>query len=164
MEITYKNIPLINFPVYGLNSDEVYVEDCILYLKSLVLDDRNQPGESLGIRRAQSPLMLYRLNYCYTGLDSMLTNTKHNVYIDNKGYCFKYRKTRFVTIKSRRIKKVIDKGGKYILIVHSVPSPFTIARPPPAGADWVSLIYLGKQPWLPYEYSYEYCTDRRRKI
>jgi len=166
MEITYKKIPLINFPVFGLlNTADIYVEDGILFFGGSVLDDRNQDGETLGMRRLQTPLTnLYRLKYCFPELGNMLTNKKFNVYIDNKGFCFKYLKTKYMDVVCHKIKEVQLQDTHTLIKMHRVHFPLITQAPPPSWAKWVSVIYIGKHPWLPYEYNAEHCPNRKRKI
>jgi hypothetical protein len=48
--------------------------------------------------------------------------------------------------------------------LNEVSFPVKIKRPPPEGKSWVGMLYLNKFPWLPYEYSENYCTNIKRKI
>ena len=54
----------INFPVFVVHTDNIELIDGILWIDNQVLDDRNMKGETLGIRRLQSPMKsLYPLKY-----------------------------------------------------------------------------------------------------
>ena len=102
MEITLKHLSLINFPIYGLLSDELEVTDGLLRSGGFVVDDRNQIGETLGARRLQTPHELFKLRACYEDIPDLL-RAKHKVFVDTKGYCFMYKKTKFVNIKYHKI-------------------------------------------------------------
>ena len=46
----------IKFPVWVINSDNVWEQDGIIFIDDKVLDDRNQKGDTIGKRRLQTPL------------------------------------------------------------------------------------------------------------
>lgn len=163
MEITYKDIHKINFPVYKIPSSDLYITDGLLFCEDKILDDRNQIGTTLGVRRMQSPHPLLKLSKTYTDVQSMLRSMNKN-FIDNKGYCFIYTKTRFVQIKYHKIQKIILKDSYSLLVLANVPFPVRVTKPPSKGIEWAGLYYLGKHPWLPYEYSESYKPVLKRKI
>ena len=55
MVIQYKSINKVRFPVYAMKSDDWHITDGLLFLEGKILDDRNMPGDTLGIRRLQTP-------------------------------------------------------------------------------------------------------------
>jgi len=164
MEITYNKLYLVNFPVFALDSmEQVDVIDGILWHGNLVIDDRNQIGETLGERRLQTPHKLFKLNTACEDLMELL-QSKHKLFVDFKGYCFYYKKTKFVKVKYHKIKNVIEKDTYSLIVASETVCPIRVKRPPPIGKGWIGLIYFNKTPWLPYEYSESYCKDLRRKI
>ena len=53
----------IKWPVYVLHSDEIEERDGLLFCDTQIVDDKNMKGETLGIRRLQTPHKnLYHLN------------------------------------------------------------------------------------------------------
>jgi hypothetical protein len=93
-----------------------------------------------------------------------LIQAKHKVFVDNKGYCFIYERTKFCRIKYHKIIRISRKDIATILKVSSVPFPVIVKRPPPLGKTWVGILYLDNKPWIPYEYAEDKCTTIRRKI
>lgn len=164
MIITYKNLNLINFPIYGLPSDDLEVTDGLLRIGSLVVDDRNQIGETLGARRLQTPHMLLPLRRCYEETAALLSATAHRVFVDSKGYCFIYQRTKLCQIVYHKVLKVIPKDIITVLKVSNVSFPVVVQRPPPPGKNWVGMLYFNRKPWIPYEYAEEKCATKRRKI
>jgi len=45
----------IKFPIWVINSDNVWEQDGIVFLDNTVLDDLNQKGDTIGKRRLQTP-------------------------------------------------------------------------------------------------------------
>ena len=46
----------ITFPVFTIHTDDVVLSDGLLWIENKVLDDTNMKGETLGMRRLQSPM------------------------------------------------------------------------------------------------------------
>ena len=56
------NLNEIRWPIYVLHSDEIEERDGLLFCDTQIVDDKNMTGESLGLRRLQTPHKnLYRL-------------------------------------------------------------------------------------------------------
>jgi len=161
--VTYKNLKNVSFPVYVLPSDEVDFIDGLLLFENKVIDDRNMPGDTLGKRRLQTPHKLLRFKKLCPNLAAMLASKGTN-FIDTRGNAFRYNKTKYVSLKCKKIKKVQRKEVASILWAVGVDTPFAIPRPPPAGNTWVSILYFGDYPWQLYEYSETKLPDRRKKI
>jgi len=164
MLITYKELRHVEFPVFPLPSDDWYSQDKILFVEGQIVDDKNQPGRTLGQRRLQTPLKgLMRLNKAAYNELAIIKQGKH-FYIDNLGRCFVYEKTKFVKLKYSRIKRIDRKEKVSILWVWGISFPFIIPRPPSVGYKWAGILYLDNNPWLLYDYSEEKQKDTRRKI
>ena len=161
--ITYKQLHLINFPIFGLYSKEIEVKDGLVYINDKLIDDYNQIGDTLGKRRLQTPHKLGLLKKYYEDV-SELISYKHPAYVDNLGYFFSYEKTLFVRIVYYKILEVLQKNTSSILKLNSIPFPVYVKRPPPVGKEWVGMIYYKNTPWLPYEYSEYDCATKRKKI
>jgi hypothetical protein len=159
MRITYKNIDRIEFPIYPLESDNLYMADSILWLDNQVVDDRNMPGKTLGARRIQSPFTtLYELSKALPAKVSMIRSPSRT-YIDNLGRIFTYEKTQTAQLEYRNIRKVEKKGTYSVIWFAGFNFPFEVPRPPPEGHTWAGILYLYGFPWILYEYS----TDRKKK-
>ena len=103
ISLTYKQIlRSIKFPVYSLGTENFYLRDGLLLVNDLVVDDRNQPGDTLGKRRLQTPHKKRRLTGVYEEFLDIVKN-KTTVLIDNNGVIFSYERTKFQKIKSIRI-------------------------------------------------------------
>ena len=164
MIANYKHLELINFPIFGLPSDDVYMSDGLLMYEGLVIDDRNQLGETVGTRRLQSPHKLLKINKHYADLSMLLSAKNQRVFIDNIGYFFVYERTKFTKIVYHKILKVIERGVATVLKVQGVSFPIIVKRPPPKGRHYLGVLYLNNRPWLPYDYSVEHCASKRKKI
>ena len=55
MIVTYQDIKKLTFPVFILPNSNWQLVDGLLLLDNIVLDDKNMPGATLGIRRLQTP-------------------------------------------------------------------------------------------------------------
>ena len=161
--ITYKQLHLINFPIFGLYSKDIEVEDGLIYINDKLIDDSNQIGESVGKRRLQTPHKLGKLNRCYEDAAGLISS-KHKAYVDSLGYFFSYEKTLYVPIVYYKILEVLQKDTASILKLNGISFPVYVKRPPPVGKSWVGMIYYEKTPWLPYEYSEYNCAKKRKKI
>lgn len=169
MIVTYKNIPKVTFPVFKLEKEQDQQNDAsstdgLLFWNGKVLDDRNMTGETLGMRRLQSPFReLAPLKQCI--LDHLgLIKSPEAMYIDSAGKIFIYKKTVFSKLKYYKIKRVDRKETYSLLWVQGIDRPFTIPRPPNPVMQWVGLLHLGPLPWFLYEYSETRKKDTRRKI
>lgn len=163
MIITYKQIHKIEFPVYMLPSDDWYMSDRILFFEGFVLDDKNVSGESLGQRRLKTEFNLYPLRRAVFDIIGILKQgTAH--FIDNKGRVFTYQKTKTVSLKYRKIKKIDRKIKASVLYVHGEKTKFKLIRPPEAGMIWAGILYISGSPWKVYEFSETQKSDTWRKI
>jgi len=164
MSLTYKTINRATFPVYLLPSDNYHIQDGLVYIDNALIDDRNMPGKTLGLRRLQTPQQgLRKLPRAVNDLTGVLKqHTKH--FIDSNGAIFTYEKTVNCSLRYKRIKKVERKNVASLLWVEGIRAPFTIPRPPSDGRGWAGVLYLKGNPWKLYEYSTEHKKDTRRKV
>jgi len=164
MVITYKSIRRIRFPVFILPSNNWEERDGLLYLDNRIVDDRNMSGETIGLRRIQTPME--DLMPIRGSIDSLIGVLKHSdkSFIDTKGTPFIYEKTRSCPLKYYRIKKIERKDTASILWLKGINFPFKVPRPPTSDLRWAGLLHLGDRPWLLYEYSEEKLSDTRRKV
>lgn len=163
MQIDYTELHRITFPVFGVNSDDFFLQDGLLFLDNIVIDDRNQIGKTLGLRRAQTPHQTYPIRYCYDDFVSLLRG-RHRTFIDNVGFWFVYEKTKYCNVIFHKIIRVAKKEKLSYLKLSGVNFPVLVRRPPPEGKDWTGVLYVDKTPWMPYEYSETYCKPFKRKI
>ena len=164
MVITYKDIQKINFPVFILGSSKLENIDGLLFCDDLILDDTNQPGITLGSRRVQTPHEnLYKLKRMISSYNGILKQRNKN-FIDNLGQPFYYEKTKFVSLRYLKIKRVERKDKASLLWVQGCNSPFTVPRPPEDGYSWAGILHMRGYPWVLYEYSQTKLKDTRKKI
>jgi len=164
MLINYKAIHKVTFPVFLLPNDNWYSQDGLLFVDNQIVDDKNQPGETLGVRRLQTPFKeLLPLRKSLNTFVGVIKQRKAP-YIDTLGKCFLYDKTKFVPLKYLKIKRIDRKEIASLLWLHGVPFPFVIPRPPPVECKWAGVLFLNNSPWVLYEYSMEKKKNTRRKI
>ena len=102
MILSFKDISKVKFPVYVLPSSNWQETDGLLFLDGHIVDDKNMPGTTLGIRRLQTPHKgLLRLKHQIDNLRGLLKNDK-NTFIDTNGSPFVYEKTQFCGTMERK--------------------------------------------------------------
>lgn len=162
--ITYKTLHKVSFPVWNLPSADWERADGILFLDGKCVDDRNQTGASLGIRRVQTSYPhMYPINRALTSHNGILKQTT-KYFIDNNGVPFLYEKTKMLPLKYLHIEKVTNKGSASLLTIKGQRTPFTVPRPPSDGYDWAGILHLSGLPWMLYEYSETKLKDTKRKV
>ena len=164
MIVTYKEIKKIKFPVFILPNSNWEVIDGLLLIDNQVVDDKNMPGTSLGIRRLQTHFTeLVPLKHSIGSLIGILKQNS-KCFIDSKGMPFIYQKSIMSALKYYKIRKIEKKGKASVLWLKDINFPFTIPRPPPVEYTWAGVLHIGGLPWLLYEYSEERLKDTRRKV
>ena len=164
MIVTYKEIKKIKFPVFILPNSNWELIDGLLMIDNQVVDDKNMPGTSLGIRRLQTHFTeLVPLKHSIESLIGILKQ-KNRCFIDSNGTPFIYQKTMNSALKYYKIRKVEKKGVASVLWLKDINFPFTIPRPPPQEKTWAAVLHMSGLPWLLYEYSEERLKDTRRKV
>ena len=163
VDLNYKQIKKgILFPVYGLPSEEIYSKDGLLLYNNKVVDDRNQKGKTLGIRRLQTPHQKYRIEKIYPEfLD--IVRTINKLFIDSNGVTFRYQKTRMCDIVSKRIKKKMSRETYTLLSIEGVNSLYKYSIYP-YGSNWAQILYLENLPWLLYSLSENELKTFKKKI
>lgn len=164
MVITFRGIKNVCFPVYTLPSNEWELADGLFFVDGRLVDDRNMPGKTLGLRRLQTPhkeLMPIRRK-----LDTLsgMIKQSNNCFIDTLGRPFIYEKTLNCKLSYYLIKKIDRKDVASLLWVKGVNFPFTIPRPPEDGMNWAGILHYHGLPWILYEYSETKLKDTRRKV
>ena len=154
----------ITFPIFTLHTDEILFVDGILWIENQVLDDTNMKGETLGIRRLQSPMTsIYPLKYMLKDIRAYLDH-QGKYYIDTKGRFFRKIKTTKVKLKYHKILRVEKKDIASVLWIKDCPFPFTMDRPLAGSESWAGLLYRNGLPWLLYDTASEKMKDSWRKI
>jgi len=154
----------IIFPIFTLHTDEIMFVDGILWIENQVLDDTNMKGETLGIRRLQSPMTsIYPLKYMLKDIRAYLDH-QGKYYIDTTGRFFRKIKTTKVKLKYHKILRVEKKDIASVLWVKDCPFPFTMDRPLAGSEAWAGLLYRKGLPWLLYDTSSKKMKDSWRKI
>ncbi len=164
MLVTLKELPKVKFPVFVLPSDNWHVTDGVLFLDNKVVDEKNMPGETLGVRRLQCgrrDLMPLK-KAIFTIPDLVQCKTKN--FIDMYGKPFIYMKTYNSRLKSYAIKRIEKKETASLLWLVGIPSPFTIPRPPIGEPSYVRMLHLNGAPWLVYDYIRSPTKDTYRRV
>ena len=161
----FKDIKNIKFPVFVLPSSDWYRQDGVLFIDDgKVLDDRNMPGATLGIRRLQCGRTdLCRLKRAYLDFNSML-KSKHRIFIDSNGIPFIYRRTVNSPLVYHQIHKIESKDDHSIVWFKTIGYPMSIPRPPYGDARFARLLYFKGYPWLLYDFSKEKGKDSFRRV
>ena len=164
MIIQYKGINKIKFPVYELSNSNWERIDGLLFLDGKILDDKNQIGDTLGLRRLQTPhkniMPLKSQIDTFRGV--IKSNCKH--FIDTNGIPFIYEKTEFCKLKYYKIKNIVQKDTCSLLKLDKVKNSFIIPRPPHIDMKYAGVLHYNGLPWVLYDYAEEKLKDTRRKI
>lgn len=164
MIVTYRDFHTLRFPLFILPSDDWYVVDGVLFLQEQVVDERNMPGDTLGVRRLQCGRKdLLPLKKAVMTLPD-LTHARTKFFIDSNGKPFIYEKTITSKLKTYRIKKIEPKETASLLWLYDWPTPFTLARPPTGNPEWVRFLHLEGAPWIVYDYVRERVKDTYRRV
>ena len=162
--LTYKRLSSLNYPVFRLPSNNWESRDGLLYVDGLLVDDKNMPGETLGIRRLQTPFKsLLKLSKAYTSPIAIIKESA-GPYIDNYGKLFEYEKTKYCKVRYYKIRNIEKKITHSILWLHRVNFPIQIPRPPSHDFKWAGMLHLDGKPWLLYDYATEKLPEYRRKV
>ena len=154
----------LKFPIYPIHTDEILSVDGLLWIEDQVLDDRNMKGNTLGLRRLQSPMKsIYPIKYMIQDIPSYLAH-QGKFYIDNSGYFFTKEKNTRVDLKYHKIIRVDQKDIASVLWIKDCPFPFTLARPLRKDQSWAGILYRAGVPWLLYDTSAEKKKNTWRKI
>lgn len=154
----------MKFPLWQLPSSNWYWADRVLFLDGRVLDERNMPGKTLGVRRLQCGRRdLHPLGRALVDIPSLL-QSKVKSFIDCTGRPFIYEKTYSSKLTCYKIKRIDKKDSASLLWVHGVNHPFTIPRPPVDNPGWARILHLGPSPWLLYDYAHEVVKPTYRRV
>jgi hypothetical protein len=164
MIITYRSLDRIDFPVFKLPSDNWSVSDGLLYVDGNLIDDRNMPGKTLGMRRIQTPLPIAKLNRSINSIVGIVKNRGNATYIDSTGHIFTYEKTQMCDLKYHKITKVARKDHGSSIHVFGVQAGFAVPRPPEPDMEWAGILYFHGLPWKLYEFSENRKKNKKVKI
>lgn len=155
----------IKYPAFELLSDNWNSVDGLIYVDGLLVDDRNQPGTTLGVRRLQTPFEdLYPLKRAVETPIALLKQPSNKFWVDKSGKMFYYTKTRMAKVKYRKIKKIERKITSTVVWLEGINHNFIVDRPPPDHCLWAGVLYVDNLPWILYDYSSEKLSDLVRKI
>lgn len=161
----FQDIKTIRFPVYAMESTDWYRQDNVLFIDSgYVLDDKNMPGESIGIRRLQCGRKdIYKLKRAYINFNSML-QSKKKIFIDSNGVPFIYRRTINSPLIHHSINKIEPKNDHSIVWLKNIEYPMTIPRPPYGDARYSRVLYYKGYPWMIYDFVKDRGKDSFRRV
>ncbi len=164
MALTYSKLNKIKFPIYEMPSSNWSKSDGLLFLEGQIVDDKNQDGDTIGIRRLQTEHKnLFPLKKQYDNFSGLIKNSKKS-FIDTNGTPFTYEKTQWCQLKYYRIKSVSRKDSFSLIYLEGVKFPFVVPRPPADDIYYAGVLHYGKLPWTLYEYSETRLKDTRRKV
>jgi len=164
VQLSYdKILKMVVFPIFALRSEDYWVRDGLLFIDNLVVDDKNQSGTSIGIRRLHTPHKLYPITRTCFSFMQLIKSTPRAAYIDSKGAIFSYEKTQFMSVKSIRIKKTILKDTHTVVILRGINFRIATERPP-LGKEWAQILYRDNSPWMLYSFSEKDLGTLKRKI
>ena len=110
MIVTYRDVQNVTFPVFKITGSNWSYSDGLLFLDDQLLDDKNMPGQTLGIRRLQTPFKnLFPLRNALISHIGIIKQTGKN-FIDSNGDPFIYDKTLMCKLKFAHQGFVVDKG------------------------------------------------------
>jgi hypothetical protein len=159
---TFKDFHTLKFPLYVLPSEDWYVIDRVLFINEQIVDERNMPGETLGLRRLQCGRKdLLPLTKAILSIPD-LTHCRTKFFIDNAGKPFIYQKTISSKLKTYRIKRVDQKETASVMWLYDWPAPITVPRPPEA--EYVRMLHYQKAPWIVYDYVRQPVKDTYRRV
>lgn len=163
---TIENIKEINFPVYRISNLNYHVSDGIVFTdEQKVLDDRNMPGKTLGIRRLQSQRSDLRQLRMAAFDEKGLLSMKGSPYlIDTSGAIFQYVKTRNERLKYYFIEKVDKRGDFSLLKLKGLKAPMRVPRPPYPEYEWARVLSYKGIPWLIYDYDFFQGKDSIKRV
>jgi len=154
----------IKFPIFVVHTDDILFVDGLLWIENQVLDDTNMSGETLGLRRLQSPMKsIYPLKSMIKDIKSLLDH-QGKYYIDTTGRFFRKNKTTKASLKYHKILRVEKKDIASVLWVKDCPYPFTLERPLALSQAWAGILYRDGVPWILYDTSEERRKNSWRKI
>jgi hypothetical protein len=164
MVVYYSSINKVRFPVYELPDGNWNRQDGLLFLEGRIVDDKNQIGDTLGVRRMQTPHknILSLKNQLDTFRALILSN--HKYFIDTNGFVFIYEKTKFCKLKYYKIKDVIQRDSFSRIKLENVKDEFKVPRPPAMDMFYAGCLLYGKHPWVLYDYAETKLKDTRRKV
>ena len=164
MDTVHMKLEQIKWPVYVLHSDEIEEQDGLLYCDTQIVDDKNMKGETLGIRRLQSPHKnLYHLKVMIESLQDFVHHKGLN-YIDSDGKYFRWIKNKVSNLISHKIEKIERRAIGSLVWCEIIPFPFFIKRPPEARLRYASVLYMDNQPSILYSFSEKQQKKTWRKI
>ena len=150
--------------MYPLPNSNWFRQDGVLFLDGQVVDERNMPGDTLGIRRLQCGRKdLLPLKRAVTSIPDLL-QAKQKCFIDSRGKPFIYEKTLSSKLKCYRIARIDKKDTASVLWLNGVSFPFTIPRPPVDDLGWARVLHRGPSPWLLYDYVSRPTKDTYRRV
>lgn len=162
----------IEFPVYKIRNYEEMEKTPLGKVKirtitgEWIVDDISIEGDSLGKRRLHIPAEVrYKLGDRVDTLRQMIKYPGGTIFIDNKGYLFKYTKgsERFLIESKPIIKKELVTEGT-ILHIKDLPSPQLIPYKHLAeNIKYASIIFTNYGPFV-YDYTSEPHEPYRRSI
>ena len=158
------NLNEIRWPIYVLHSDEIEEQDGLLFCDTQIVDDKNMTGDSLGLRRLQTPHKnLYRLKVMIETFTDFVHH-KGQFYIDSNGKFFRWVKKQSCSVISHKIIKTEKRDIATLVWCKDIPFPFVIKRPPSALMKYASILYMNKKPAILYSLSETKQKDTWRKI
>lgn len=162
--LTIQTISDAEFPLFKLPEKPVVV-DGLVYSGHKLIDDLNQPEQSLGMRRLQSPHKFQQIKKtCWDEVQVIQRAIgSKSWFIDSNGVWVYYNKTTNARLVSHQIQKIVYRDTYSILLLRGVDCPFKVHRPP-VGHSWARVLYYKGFPWRIYSYGYEFKKTTNKKV
>ena len=155
----------VKFPVYKMPPHDYEIKDGIVWAwDGKIIDDTNQEGKTLGMRRLQTPHPVKPIRCSYNNIAAFLRQSRNEPHIDSSGFIFKYRKEQNERLISHKIKSIKLRETHCVVTLWGVNFPIKLKEPPSVGAVYANVLYLGDYPWVIYSYSDEPIEATHRKV
>lgn len=165
----YKSIVDIVFPIFTISNNYVktWVEDNITYIQTdsgvYVLDNKNIRGNTLGQRRLRiNYSKLYMPRQTLHNIPQLL-HSRYNVFIDNLGTIFKYKKVKLVPLRYHKVSQIIKTPEGCVLHFNDINNPIKVEASIAYGIEYVGFLHTDIG-YITYEYSETLKKNTRRKI
>lgn len=165
----------IQFPIYPLRAEPQLIDN-ILFTENnkgeyLVIDNKNMPGPSLGIRRIQhlkasrSDIVYRKLFILKYPIHDFISILRKSIFrfIDSSGKVYNYIKTTFVPLETYKIKSYQEFPEGYVIHVSNLHCCFFSHRAPNLQEKYVQVLRMGRG-FLMYGFTTEHKKATRIKI
>lgn len=169
---TLKSISIldsIEFPIYGITNDyrRIWEDMNVLYIETdsgvYTLDNKNVPGDTLGKRRLRINAGKKYIPKKVVYSISQMLHSAHNIFIDNTGSVFRYKKTMAVPLRYHVVDKIVKMEEGCVLLLKGIDYPIQMNCREAHSIKSVGLLH-SSIGYILYEYSESVKNNSWRKI